>query len=62
MENNTKLLESILATQVLILERMIVMEKKGRGVTSGECIQEAITLVARKKEQIVSSLLQHPAR
>jgi hypothetical protein len=57
MDQNTKLLESILATQVLILEQHL---KKESGVKriGGDFIQEAVDLVVQKEERIVALLHQ----
>ncbi len=60
MEQNTKLLETILATQVLILERLIVLEKQGRGAKgTGEYVRDAVSMIDRNQENIVSSLSGH---
>lgn len=60
MEQNTKLLETILAAQVLILEKQIAMEKKAKGISSsGDYIQEAVSLISQKEDQVVARLRQH---
>lgn len=57
MDQNTKLLESILAAQVLIIENQLKRESNVKRI-GGDFIQEAVNLLSQKEERIVSLLRQ----
>lgn len=59
MQEVTKLLETILVAQVLVLEKEIKAEKKSKGVSSsGDYYSDAVNLLTQKQPQIVALLRQ----
>ena len=54
--SDTELLESILASQVLLLGRQIKAENASKGGITSDCVVEAIKEILTRKANIVSRL------
>jgi hypothetical protein len=57
MENQTELLKTLLAAQVLTLAQSIAAEKRAKGQSStGRYIDEAVSLIAQERSDVLRRL------